>query len=184
MATRKRRFGSLATELVKKARKQCSALSRSTTIRQIEFKSELFIVTTVIAWTYLLYSYYKKRRIDYRQVDDRVAGKRRKFLRTRRGAIRHWSLAISFERRFLSLQKVSTSVGKVISSGGSVRIVRRVPQATRVFLRQVGHSRKPFIGHRGAGCMSSHHVKLIHWSTRIAVSLDVGQKNTSEARSH
>lgn len=30
--------------------------------------------------------------------------------------------------------------------------------------------------------MSSHHVELIHWSTRIAVSLDVGEKNTSEAR--
>ena len=29
--------------------------------------------------------------------------------------------------------------------------------------------------------MSSHHVKLIHWSTRIAVSLNVGQKDTSEA---
>jgi hypothetical protein len=57
------------------------------------------------------------------------------------------------------------------------------PQATRVFLRQDGHSRKPFIGHRGAGCMSSHHVEPIHWSTRIAVTLDVGQKNTSEARS-
>lgn len=36
---------------------------------QVEFKSELFIVTTVIAWTYLLHAFYRKKHIDYRQVE-------------------------------------------------------------------------------------------------------------------
>lgn len=47
---------------------------------QVEFKSELFIVTTVIAWTYLLHAYYRKLGIDYRQLDSRHKGKRRKYL--------------------------------------------------------------------------------------------------------
>ena len=73
--------------------------------------------------------------------------------------------------------------------GGQLPAFRRVfewfegyAQATRVFLRQHGHSRKPFTGHLGAGCMSSHQVELIHWSTCIAVNLDVGHKNTSVKR--
>lgn len=57
---------------------------------QIEFKSELFIVTTVIAWTYLLHAYYRGKKIEYRQFTPGV--KRRRFLRTRFGAVRHWSL--------------------------------------------------------------------------------------------
>ena len=91
MATRVRRFGSLATELVKKAREAMLAAVQIHNNPQIEFKSELFIVTTVIAWTYLLHSYYRKKRIDYRQIDERATGKR-KFLKTHHGVVRHWSL--------------------------------------------------------------------------------------------
>jgi hypothetical protein len=57
---------------------------------QIEFKSELFIITAVIAWTYLLHAYFRKSGIEYRQF--RQAGTRRRFLRTKFGAIRHWGL--------------------------------------------------------------------------------------------
>ena len=71
MAKRQRRFGSLATELVKKAREAMLSAVQIYNNPQIEFKSELFIITTVIAWTYLLHSYYRKKRIDYRQIDDR-----------------------------------------------------------------------------------------------------------------
>src|SRR5690242_14593396 len=62
MATRKRRFGSLASELVKKAREAMLSAVQIYNNPHVEFKSELFIVTTVIAWTYLLHSYYRKRR--------------------------------------------------------------------------------------------------------------------------
>jgi hypothetical protein len=57
---------------------------------QIDFKSELFVVTTVIAWTYLFHAYYRKQKIDYRQLN-RIPG-RKKYATTPRGAVRLWSL--------------------------------------------------------------------------------------------
>lgn len=90
MAKRKRRFGSVATELVKKAREAMLTGVQIFNNPQIEFKAELFIVTTVIAWTYLLHAFYRKKGIEYRQF--RTAGKRRRFLTTKFGAVRRWSL--------------------------------------------------------------------------------------------
>jgi hypothetical protein len=92
MAKRKRRFGSVANELVKKAREAMLTAVQVFNNPQVEFKSELFIVTTVIAWTYLLHAYYRKLGIDYRQSDTRHKGKRRKYLTTQHGAVRRWSL--------------------------------------------------------------------------------------------
>jgi hypothetical protein len=57
---------------------------------QTNFKAELFIVTTVIAWTYLLHAYYRKNKIEHRQC--RLAGERKRFFRTKFGAIRHLGL--------------------------------------------------------------------------------------------
>jgi O-antigen/teichoic acid export membrane protein len=83
MAQRKRRFGSIAVELIKKAREAMLTAVQIYNNPQIEFKSELFIVTTVVAWTYLLHAFYRKRGIEYRQF--RQAGKRRrKTMGTRR----------------------------------------------------------------------------------------------------
>jgi hypothetical protein len=90
MARRKRRFGSVATELTKKAREAMLTAVQIFNNPQVEFKSELFIVTTVIAWTYLLHAYYRKKGIEYRQF--RQTGKRRRFLATKFGAVRRWSL--------------------------------------------------------------------------------------------
>jgi hypothetical protein len=90
MAKRKRSIGSVASELVKKAREAMLAAVQIFNNPQIEFKAELFIVTSVIAWTYLLHAYYRKRRVEYRQF--RQGGKNRYFVRTTFGAIRHLSL--------------------------------------------------------------------------------------------
>jgi hypothetical protein len=90
MAKRKRRFGSIATELIRKAREAMLTAVQIYNSPQIDFKSELFIVTTVIAWTYMLHAYYRKRGIEYRQF--LPAGKRRRFLTTKYGAKRRWSL--------------------------------------------------------------------------------------------
>jgi Protein of unknown function (DUF3644) len=90
MAKRKRRFGSVAAELVKKAREAMLTAVQIHNNPQIEFKSELFIVTTVIAWTYLLHAFYRKNSIEYRQF--RQTGKRRRFLTTSFGAVRRWGL--------------------------------------------------------------------------------------------
>jgi Protein of unknown function (DUF3644) len=94
MATRKRKVGSYATELVKKAREAMLTAVQIYNNPQIDFKSELFIVTTVIAWTYLLHAHYRKSRVEYRQIDPSMTGKRRRFLRTKYGAFRHWSLGV------------------------------------------------------------------------------------------
>ena len=87
---RKRRFGSLANELLKKAREAMLTAVQVFNNPHVEFKSELFIVTTIIAWTYLLHAYYRKKKVDYRQCIPGV--NRRRLIRTKFGAIRHWSL--------------------------------------------------------------------------------------------
>jgi hypothetical protein len=51
---RKRRFGSLANELLKKAREAMLTAVQIFNNPHVEFKSELFILTTIIAWTYLV----------------------------------------------------------------------------------------------------------------------------------
>ena len=90
MAKRIRRVGSVANELVKKSREAMLTAVQIYNNPQIDFKSELFIVTTVIAWTYLLHAYYRKHKIDYKQLS-RLPG-RKKYATTPRGAIRLWSL--------------------------------------------------------------------------------------------
>jgi hypothetical protein len=90
MAKRKRRFGSVAVELVKKSREAMLTAVQIYNNPQIEFKSELFIVTAVIAWTYLLHAFYRKHRVEYRQF--RQIGERRRFLTTSFGAVRRWGL--------------------------------------------------------------------------------------------
>jgi hypothetical protein len=43
----------------------------------IKFKSELFIVTAMIAWTYLLHAYFKINNIEYRRY--KIVKKNKKF---------------------------------------------------------------------------------------------------------
>jgi len=90
MGKRIRRVWSVSHELVKKARAAMLTAVQIYNNPQIDFKSELFIVTTFIAWTYLLHAYYRKQKIDYRQLE-RIPG-RKKYATTPRGAVRLWSL--------------------------------------------------------------------------------------------
>lgn len=57
---------------------------------QVSFKSESFIVLSVIAWTYLLHAYFRENRIEYRYFD--VVSKNRRFHRTKHGAFKYWEL--------------------------------------------------------------------------------------------
>ena len=52
------------------------------------FKSEVFIVTAIIAWTYLMHSHFKRLGVDYRYRDRRTGD----VLKTRHGADKHWEL--------------------------------------------------------------------------------------------
>lgn len=101
---RKRRFGSLANELLKKAREAMLTAVQIFNNPHVEFKSELFIVTTIIAWTYLLHAYYRRKGIEYRQFTP--GGRRRRFLRTKFGAIRYWGLEECLACRDCPLEQV------------------------------------------------------------------------------
>jgi hypothetical protein len=52
------------------------------------FKSEVFIVTAVIAWTYLVHAHFSRLGVDYRHRDRRTGD----VLKTRHGADKHWEL--------------------------------------------------------------------------------------------
>lgn len=56
----------------------------------ISFKTESFIVLSLIAWTYLLHAYYRSRGVDYRYFT-RV-GRRKKYVRNPDGSIKYWDL--------------------------------------------------------------------------------------------
>ncbi len=56
----------------------------------IQFKSESFIVLSVIAWTYLLHAYYRTNKVEYRYFEQK--GQRKKFHRTKNGAYKYWEL--------------------------------------------------------------------------------------------
>ena len=51
------------------------------------FRSEIFIVAAIIAWTYLLHSYYKMQNIDYRYKE------RGQVKKTKRGEEKYWELS-------------------------------------------------------------------------------------------
>jgi len=51
----------------------------------LHFRAELFIVTAVIAWTYLMHAFYKQKGIDYRYKKAGVVQK------TPTGADKYWN---------------------------------------------------------------------------------------------
>lgn len=53
-------------ELLVKAREAMIAAVHTFNSAGLYFRAELFIVTSIIAWTYLLHAYYKREGIDYR----------------------------------------------------------------------------------------------------------------------
>ena len=87
---RKRRVKSISDELVHKAREAALAAVQVYNNPQITFKSEVFIVTICIAWTYLLHAYLRKNKMDYRYYH--LNNNRKVYDRTKAGAYKHWEL--------------------------------------------------------------------------------------------
>ena len=56
----------------------------------ISFKTESFIVLSLIAWTYLLHAYYRGKGTDYRYFTK--TGKRKKYSQNPDGSIKYWDL--------------------------------------------------------------------------------------------
>lgn len=90
MAKRTRKVKSIKNELLKKAREAMLAAVQIYNNPQVTFKSEIFTVLSIIAWTYLFHAYYKSKKIDYRYY--KQGNKRKIYEKTKRGADKHWEL--------------------------------------------------------------------------------------------
>jgi len=73
-------------ELLIKAREAMIAAVHTFNSAGLHFRAELFIVTSVIAWTYLMHAYYKREGVDYRYKQAGVVKK------TKHGADMYWEL--------------------------------------------------------------------------------------------
>ncbi len=87
---RVRRLFSIQAELLAKSRESALAAVQIFNSPLITFKSEIFIVLMNIAWTYLLHSYYREKKIEYRYFQ--MKGSKRVFSKTKSGAYKRWEL--------------------------------------------------------------------------------------------
>ena len=88
---RERKFKSKKEALIKKSRESMLAAVQIFNNPLIKFKSEAFLVLSVIAWTYLFHAYYEQIGVDYRYY--KLSGKRKVFDKTEFGAIKEWELS-------------------------------------------------------------------------------------------
>ena len=86
-----RKVGSIKNELLQKAKEAMLSAVQIYNNPIIQFKSETYIVLSIIAWTYLLHAYYKKEKIDYAYFK-KTSGGRKIYDKTKHGAIKHWEL--------------------------------------------------------------------------------------------
>jgi hypothetical protein len=78
-------------ELLLKAREAMIAAVHVFNGAGLTFRSELFIVTAIIAWTYLLHAWFKKEGIDYRHTVNQ--GGKKLVVKTANGEDKYWELA-------------------------------------------------------------------------------------------
>jgi hypothetical protein len=90
MAKRARNIWSVKNELIQKSQESMLSAVQVYNNPNIKFKSEIFIVLSVIAWTYLMHAYYRGKAIEYRYF--KMSNRRRKFDKTKHGMIKHWEL--------------------------------------------------------------------------------------------
>jgi hypothetical protein len=78
-------------ELLIKAREAMISAVHSFNGAGLTFRSELFIVTAIIAWTYLMHSFFKREGIDYRYY--KTVDGVKQIDKTPEGADKYWELA-------------------------------------------------------------------------------------------
>lgn len=78
-------------ELLIKAREAMIAAVHTFNGAGLTFRAELFIVTSIIAWTYLMHAFYRREGVDYRYY--RTANGVREVERTPAGAEKYWELS-------------------------------------------------------------------------------------------
>lgn len=77
-------------ELLIKAREAMIAAVHTFNGAGLTFRAEIFIVTTIIGWTYLLHAWFKREGIDYRHTQKE--GGETKVAKTPSGADKYWEL--------------------------------------------------------------------------------------------
>ena len=66
---------SIKNELIEKSKEAMMSAIQIYNNPLIKFKSEIFIVTSVISWTYLMHAYYRSINVDYRYYKSKVKEK-------------------------------------------------------------------------------------------------------------
>lgn len=77
-------------DLISKAREAMLSAVQIYNNPLISFKTESFIVLSLIAWTYLLHAYYRAKDIDYKYFTK--SGKYKKYIRNPDGSKKYWDL--------------------------------------------------------------------------------------------
>lgn len=90
MVARNRKIGSIKNELLHKSKESMLSAVQVFNNPNIQFKSESFIVLSIISWTYLLHAYYRDNNIEYRYFDQGI--NRKSFHTTKNGAHKYWEL--------------------------------------------------------------------------------------------
>jgi hypothetical protein len=85
-----RRTYSERVSLIEKSREAMLSAVQIFNNPLMTFKSESFIVLSLIAWVYLLHAYFRDKKIEYRYFGG--VGKRKRFIRNPDGSIKYWDL--------------------------------------------------------------------------------------------
>ncbi len=107
MAIRKRKIWSVKNELLTKSREAMLCAVQIFNNPNVVFKSENFIVLANIAWTYLMHSYYKQNKIDYRYYQQGL--QRKKYNKTKRGSYKYWELERCLNDDACPIDKIPSS---------------------------------------------------------------------------
>lgn len=94
---------SISNELLEKSKEAMVSAVQIYNNPLIKFKSEMFIITSIVSWTYLMHAYYRKKGIDYRYF--RMNGKRKRYDRTKNGAYKYWELERCINEKTSPLDK-------------------------------------------------------------------------------
>jgi len=98
-----RKIFSEKIDLIYKAREAMLSAVQIYNNPLITFKTESFIVLSLIAWTYMLHAYYRSKGVDYRYFTK--PKKRKKFVRNPDGSIRYWDLSECISNQVCPLDK-------------------------------------------------------------------------------
>lgn len=99
---------SVKNELIEKSKEAMMSAIQTYNNPLINFKSEIFIITSIISWTYLMHAYYRSIKVDYRYY--KMQGKRKRYDKTKHNAYKYWEL-----ERCLNDEKCPLEKGTVLN---------------------------------------------------------------------